>query len=49
MTAVTSHWVWFGLGMTAVGVAMGGTTPLQNSARIDLSTLANAPGQASAG
>ena len=45
LTAVTSHWVWFGLGMTAVGVAMGGTTPLQNSARIDLSTLANAPGQ----
>ncbi len=45
LTAVTSHWAWFGLAMTAAGVAMGGTTPLQNSARIDLSTLASTPGQ----
>jgi MFS family permease len=45
LTALTSHWGWFALGMIAAGVAMGGTTPLLNSARIDLSVVTGAPGQ----
>ncbi len=45
LTAFTSHWGWFGLGMTALGVAIGGTTPLLTSIRIDLSTATAAPGQ----
>jgi hypothetical protein len=31
--------------MVAVGIAMGGTTPLLNSSRIDLSTAGPRPGQ----
>jgi len=45
LTTFTSHWAWFSLGMTAVGAAMGGTTPLLNSSRIDLSTAAPATGR----
>jgi MFS family permease len=43
--AMTSDWLWFGLGMVAVGIAVGGTTPLLNSTRIDLSTEGARPGQ----
>lgn len=45
LTALTSHWAWFALGMTAVGVAIGGSTPLLNSARIDVATITGTPGR----
>jgi MFS family permease len=45
LATLASDWIWFGTGMVAVGIAMGGTTPLLNSSRIDLSTAGPRPGQ----
>jgi len=46
LTALTSHWAWFAGGMAVVGVAIGGTTPLLSSTRIDVSIAVSSPGQA---
>lgn len=37
--------VWFALGMVAVGITLGGTMPLLNASRIDLSSATSAPGR----
>lgn len=45
LTSATTEWVWFAASMAAVGVTLGGTMPLLNASRIDLSAQTAAPGR----
>ena len=44
-TAFSPQPLSFAVGMAFVGAAVGGATPLLNSARVDLTTLSSAPGR----
>jgi MFS family permease len=44
-TSAASGWVWFAASMVAIGLTLGGTMPLLNASRIDLSAQTAAPGR----
>lgn len=45
LASAVPEWLWFAGAMVAVGVTLGGTMPLLNASRIDLSAQTSAPGR----
>lgn len=45
LVAAVPEWLWFAGAMVAVGATLGGTMPLLNASRIDLSAQTAAPGR----